>query len=50
MEKLSNMLYMIDLLNAGNTYSWKDDEWKNKNGKIKYTDTLGFFDLNRKKY
>ena len=30
-------------------YSWKDNEWKNDNGKIDYTDTLGIFDLNRKK-
>ena len=30
-------------------YSWKDDEWKKENGKIDYTDTLGVFDLNRKK-
>ena len=30
-------------------YSWKDNEWENDNGKIDYTDTLGIFDLNRKK-
>lgn len=30
-------------------YSWKDNNWKNDNGKIDYTDTLGTFDLNRKK-
>jgi len=30
-------------------YSWKDDGWKKENGKIDYTDTLGVFDLNRKK-
>ena len=30
-------------------YSWKDDNWKIENGKIDYTDTLGVFDLNRKK-
>lgn len=30
-------------------YSWKDDSWKSKNNKIDYTDTLGIFDLNRKK-
>lgn len=30
-------------------YSWKDNEWKNENGIIDYTDTLGVFDLNRKK-
>ena len=30
-------------------YSWKDNEWKSENGIIDYTDTLGVFDLNRKK-
>ncbi len=30
-------------------YSWKDNEWKNNIGKINYNDTLGIFDLNRKK-
>ena len=30
-------------------YSWKDDRWKKENGEIDYTDTLGVFDLNRKK-
>ena len=30
-------------------YSWKDDSWKKENGKVDYTDTLGVFDLNRKK-
>lgn len=30
-------------------YSWKDDNWKEENGKVDYTDTLGVFDLNRKK-
>ena len=30
-------------------YSWKDDSWKKENGKFDYTDTLGVFDLNRKK-
>ena len=30
-------------------YSWKDNEWKHENGTINYTDTLGVFDLNRKK-
>lgn len=30
-------------------YSWKDNEWKNSDGKIVYTDTLGTFDLCRKK-
>ena len=30
-------------------YSWKDNEWKDKNGKVSYEDTLGVFDLNRKK-
>ena len=30
-------------------YSWKDNEWKNENGTIDYTDSLGVFDLNRKK-
>ena len=30
-------------------YSWKDDDWINKNGNIDYTDSLGVFDLNRKK-
>lgn len=30
-------------------YSWKDNEWKDKNGKVSYEDILGVFDLNRKK-
>ena len=30
-------------------YSWKDNEWKDENGRIDYTDTLGVFDVNRKK-
>lgn len=30
-------------------YSWKDNEWKNKDGKIDYKDSIGVFDLNRKK-
>ena len=30
-------------------YSWKDDNWKNEKGEIDYTDSLGVFDLNRKK-
>ena len=30
-------------------YSWKDNEWKNDKGKVDYVDTLGVFDLNRKK-
>lgn len=30
-------------------YSFKDDSWKNKSGLIDYTDSLGVFDLNRKK-
>ncbi len=30
-------------------YSWKDDNWRKDNGKIDYTDSLGVFDLNRKK-
>lgn len=30
-------------------YSWKDNEWKKDNGKYDYTDSLGVFDLNRKK-
>ena len=30
-------------------YSWKDNGWKNSDGKIVYTDTLGTFDLCRKK-
>ena len=30
-------------------YSWKDDSWKNENGGLDYPDTLGVFDLNRKK-
>ncbi len=30
-------------------YSWKDNKWKKENGKIDYTDSLGVFDLNRKK-
>ncbi len=30
-------------------YSWKDDNWKKENGEFDYTDSLGVFDLNRKK-
>lgn len=30
-------------------YSWKDNDWKNNNGVVDYKDTLGVFDLNRKK-
>lgn len=30
-------------------YSWKDNDWKNKNRETDYTDSLGVFDLNRKK-
>ncbi|NMA50414.1 MAG: HAD-IIB family hydrolase [Mollicutes bacterium] len=30
-------------------YSWKDNEWKNKDGKIDYKDSIGVFDINRKK-
>lgn len=30
-------------------YSWKDNEWKDKDGKIDYKDSIGIFDLNRKK-
>lgn len=30
-------------------YSWKDNEWFNDDGDIDYTDSLGIFDLNRKK-
>ncbi len=30
-------------------YSWKDNNWKNENGEIDYTDSLGIFDMNRKK-
>lgn len=30
-------------------YSWKDNDWKNSVGKIDYVDSLGVFDLNRKK-
>ena len=30
-------------------YSWKDNEWSDKDNKINYTDSLGIFDLNRKK-
>lgn len=30
-------------------YSWKDDSWISDNGKTDYTDSLGVFDLNRKK-
>ena len=30
-------------------YSWKDNNWKKENGEIDYTDSLGVFDLNRKK-
>lgn len=33
----------------GSPYSWKDNDWKNDNRKINYADTLGVFDLNRKK-
>lgn len=30
-------------------YSWKDNEWKTESGQIDYRDTMGVFDLNRKK-
>ena len=30
-------------------YSWKDNDWKNEKGETDYTDSLGVFDLNRKK-
>lgn len=30
-------------------YSWKDNSWKKENGETDYTDSLGVFDLNRKK-
>ena len=30
-------------------YSWKDDSWISDDGKPDYTDSLGVFDLNRKK-
>lgn len=30
-------------------YSWKDNAWKKENGEVDYTDSLGVFDLNRKK-
>ena len=30
-------------------YSWKDNSWKKENGETDYTDSLGIFDLNRKK-
>jgi len=30
-------------------YSWKDDSWEEKNGRIDYTDSLGIFDINREK-
>ena len=30
-------------------YSWKDNEWKGANEKIDYKDSIGIFDLNRKK-
>lgn len=30
-------------------YSWKDNSWKNEKGEIDYTDSLGVFDVNRKK-
>lgn len=30
-------------------YSWKDDSWLSDDGKTDYTDSLGVFDLNRKK-
>lgn len=30
-------------------YSWKDNEWEKINGKYDYSDSLGVFDLNRKK-
>ena len=30
-------------------YSWKDSEWKNIDGYIDYKDSIGVFDLNRKK-
>ena len=30
-------------------YSWKDNNWKTEKGETDYTDSLGVFDLNRKK-
>lgn len=30
-------------------YSWKDDEWKNENGWVDYRDSIGVFDVNRRK-
>lgn len=30
-------------------YSWKDNEWKNIEGKVDYKDSMDVFDLNRKK-
>jgi hypothetical protein len=30
-------------------YSWKDNEWIDIDGKVDYKDTMGVFDLNRKK-
>lgn len=30
-------------------YSWKDNKWKKESGVIDYMDSLGIFDLNRKK-
>lgn len=30
-------------------YSWKDNEWKSEDGEIDYKDSIGIFDLNRKK-
>ena len=30
-------------------YTWKDNTWKKENGDVDYTDSLGVFDLNRKK-
>ena len=30
-------------------YSWKDNNWKTEKGETDYTDSLGAFDLNRKK-
>lgn len=36
-------------LGFSSPYSWKDDDWKEDNGRIDYTDSLGVFDLNRKK-
>lgn len=40
--------YIYDLC-FNSPYSWKDDDWKIEKGKIDYTDTLGIFDLNRRK-